>query len=297
MSALAPALTYALPARRHPVVQFILYQPLGAGGLVFIVIMALAAIFAPWVTPYDPLTVDYGSMLAAPSWQHWMGTDSFGRDMLTRVIYGARTALAVGFLASFVGSTAGAIIGVVSAYFGGKIDMIIQGFMDILLSFPIIVLALTVVAMLGQNIVFGVDINLIIAISIPMVPRVGRVVRASALAIRELPYIDAARAAGFTNTRIIFRHMVPNVVAPYLIMLTAYVAQAILSEASLSFLGLGVTEPTASWGLMLSGAAADFYQQAPWMIIFPGLAISLAVFAFNLFGDSLRDWLDPKIKI
>jgi peptide/nickel transport system permease protein len=169
--------------------------------------------------------------------------------------------------------------------------------MDILLSFPIIVLALTVVAMLGQNIVFGVDINLIIAISIPMVPRVGRVVRASALAIRELPYIDAARAAGFTNTRIIFRHMVPNVVAPYLIMLTAYVAQAILSEASLSFLGLGVTEPTASWGLMLSGAAADFYQQAPWMIIFPGLAISLAVFAFNLFGDSLRDWLDPKIKI
>jgi len=297
MSALAPALTYALPARRHPVVQFILHQPLGAGGLVFIVIMALAAIFAPWVTPYDPLTVDYGSMLAAPSWQHWMGTDSFGRDMLTRVIYGARTALAVGFLASFVGSTAGAIIGAVSAYFGGKIDMIIQGFMDILLSFPIIVLALTVVAMLGQNIVFGVDINLIIAISIPMVPRVGRVVRASALAIRELPYIDAARAAGFNNTRIIFRHMVPNVVAPYLIMLTAYVAQAILSEASLSFLGLGVTEPTASWGLMLSGAAADFYQQAPWMIIFPGLAISLAVFAFNLFGDSLRDWLDPKIKI
>jgi len=191
----------------------------------------------------------------------------------------------------------GAVIGVVSAYFGGKIDMIIQGVMDILLSFPIIVLALTVVAMLGQNIVFGVDINLIIAISIPMVPRVGRVVRASALAIRELPYIDAARAAGFTNTRIIFRHMVPNVVAPYLIMLTAYVAQAILSEASLSFLGLGVTEPTASWGLMLSGAAADFYQQAPWMIIFPGLAISLAVFAFNLFGDSLRDWLDPKIKI
>ena len=297
MSAIAPALSYKVPARRHPVAQFILHQPLGAGGLVCIVIMALAAIFAPWVTPYDPLAVDYGSMLAAPSWQHWMGTDSFGRDVMTRVIYGARTALAVGFLASLVGSTGGAVIGVVSAYFGGKIDMLIQGVMDILLSFPIIVLALTVVAMLGQNIVFGVDVNLIIAISIPMVPRVGRVVRASALAIRELPYIDAARAAGFTNTRIIFRHMVPNVVAPYLIMLTAYVAQAILSEASLSFLGLGVTEPTASWGLMLSGAAADFYQQAPWMIIFPGVAISLAVFAFNLFGDSLRDWLDPKIKI
>ena len=191
----------------------------------------------------------------------------------------------------------GAVIGVISAYYGGKIDLLIQGIMDILLSFPIIVLALVVVAMLGQKIVLGVDVNLIVAIGIPMVPRVARVVRASALAIRELPYIDAARAAGFSDARIIFRHMVPNVVAPYLIMLTAYVAQAILSEASLSFLGLGVTEPTASWGLMLSGSAADFYQQAPWMIVFPGLAISLAVFAFNLFGDSLRDWLDPKIKI
>ena len=294
---IASAITYKIPPRRHPALQFMLHQPLGAAGLVFIVVMALVAVFAPLVTPYDPLAVDYGGMLAAPSWQHWMGTDSFGRDVFSRIMYGARTALAVGFLASFLGSTIGAIIGVMSAYFGGKIDMLIQGVMDILLSFPIIVLALVVVAMLGQKIVFGVDVNLIIAIGIPMVPRVSRVVRASALAIRELPYIDAARAAGFSNTRIIFRHMVPNVVAPYLIMLTAYVAQAILSEASLSFLGLGVTEPTASWGLMLSGSAADFYQQAPWMIVFPGLAISLAVFAFNLFGDSLRDWLDPKIKI
>ncbi len=293
---IASAITYKIPRRRHPAVQFMLHQPLGAAGLVFIVVMALVAVFAPLVTPYDPLTVDYGGMLAAPSWQHWMGTDSFGRDVFSRIIYGARTALAVGFLASFLGSTIGAIIGVMSAYFGGKIDMLIQGVMDILLSFPIIVLALVVVAMLGQKMVFGVDVNLIIAIGIPMVPRVSRVVRASALAIRELPYIDAARAAGFSNTRIIFRHMVPNVVAPYLIMLTAYVAQAILSEASLSFLGLGVTEPTASWGLMLSGSAADFYQQAPWMIVFPGLAISLAVFAFNLFGDSLRDYLDPRFK-
>lgn len=294
---IASAITYKIPKRRPPAVQFMLHQPLGAAGLLFIVVMAFAAIFAPWVTPYDPLTVDYAGMLAAPSWEHWMGTDSFGRDVFSRIIYGARTALAVGFLASFLGSSIGAVIGVISAYFGGKIDLLIQGIMDILLSFPIIVLALVVVAMLGQKIILGVDVNLIIAIGIPMVPRVARVVRASALAIRELPYIDAARAAGFSNTRIIFRHMVPNVVAPYLIMLTAYVAQAILSEASLSFLGLGVTEPTASWGLMLSGSAADFYQQAPWMIVFPGLAISLAVFAFNLFGDSLRDWLDPKIKI
>jgi peptide/nickel transport system permease protein len=196
-----------------------------------------------------------------------------------------------------VGIAVGSVIGVASAYFGGRTDLFIQGVMDVLLSFPIIVLAITVVAVLGHYVVLGVDINLIIAIAVPMLPRVERVVRASALAIREMPYVDAARAAGYSPARIIFRHMVPNVVAPYLILLTAFVAQAILAEASLSFLGLGVTEPTPSWGLMLSGAAADFYQQAPWMIVFPGIAISLAVFAFNLFGDSLRDWLDPKIKL
>ena len=289
--------TYRVPKRRHPVTAFIVTQPLGALGLTVIVLMCLAAIFANVVAPYDPLAVDFGQLLAPPTWAHPLGTDSFGRDVFSRIIYGARTALAVGFLSAIFGATIGATIGVVSAYFGGRIDLFIQRLMDILLSFPIIVLALSVVAVLGKNIVFGVDINLIIAIGIPMIPTVTRVVRSSALAIRELPYIDAARAAGFSHTRIIFRHMVPNVVAPYLIMLTAFVAQAILLEASLSFLGLGVTEPTPAWGLMLTGAAIDFYQQAPWMIIFPGVAISLSVFAFNLFGDSLRDWLDPKIKL
>ena len=297
MTAATTTIPYKVPRRRHPVLQFMVQQPLGAAGLAFIVLMAVCAVFAPWVAPYDPLTVDYASMLAAPSADHWLGTDSFGRDVLSRIIYGARTALAVGFLASFLGSTLGATIGVVSAYFGGKTDLVIQRIMDVLLSFPIIVLAITVVAVLGKNYVLGIDVNLVIAIGLPMMPKVARVVRSSALAIRELPYIDAARTAGFSDTRIIFRHMAPNVVAPYLIMVTAFVAQAILAEASLSFLGLGVTEPTASWGLMLSGAAADFYQQAPWMIVFPGIAISLAVFAFNLFGDSLRDWLDPKIKV
>ena len=297
MSTAVSTIAYKAPKRRHPVVLFMSQQPLGAAGLVIIVLMGVCAAFAQWVAPYDPLAVDYTAMLAAPSADHWLGTDSFGRDVLSRIIYGARTALAIGFIASFLGSTVGAVIGVVSAYFGGKTDLIIQGVMDVLLSFPIIVLAITVVAVLGNHVVLGLDINLIIAIAIPMLPRVERVVRASALAVRELPYVDAARAAGYSHARIIFRHMVPNVVAPYLIMLTAFVAQAILAEASLSFLGLGVTEPTPSWGLMLSGSAADFYQQAPWMIVFPGIAISLGVFAFNLFGDSLRDWLDPKIKL
>ncbi|MGH8633759.1 MAG: ABC transporter permease, partial [Burkholderiales bacterium] len=288
---------YTVPKRRHPVLLFMTQQPLGAAGLVIIIAMCVCAAFAQWVAPFDPLTVDYAAQLASPSAVHWLGTDSFGRDVLSRIIYGARTALAIGFIASLLGCTAGAVIGVASAYFGGKTDLVIQGVMDVLLSFPIIVLAITVVAVLGNYVVLGIDINLIIAIAIPMLPRVERVVRASALAIREMPYVDAARTAGYSHARIIFRHMVPNVVAPYLILLTAFVAQAILAEASLSFLGLGVTEPTPSWGLMLSGAAADFYQQAPWMIVFPGIAISLAVFAFNLFGDSLRDWLDPKIKL
>jgi len=297
MSTVASVISYELPKRRHPVLQFVRQQPLGAAGLVIIILMTVASLFAKFVSPYDPLTVDYGAMLARPSWEHWLGTDAFGRDVLSRIIYGARTALLVGFLASFVGSTLGAVIGVVSAYFGGRVDMVIQRFMDVLLAFPIIVLALAVVAVLGKFLVGGLDLNLIVAIAIPMVPKVARVVRASALAVREMPYIDAARAAGYSDARIIFRHIVPNVVAPYLIMFTAFVAQAILLEASLSFLGLGVTEPTPAWGLMLSGSSAEFYREAPWMIVFPGVAISLAVFAFNLFGDSLRDWLDPKIKL
>lgn len=288
---------YKVPKRRHPILQFIILQPTGALGLAVILIMMIAAIFADVVAPYDPVAVDFGAMLGAPSLEHLFGTDAFGRDVFSRIIYGARTALAVGFLSAITGCTIGAIIGVVAAYFGGKIDMVISALIDIMLSFPIIVLALVVVAVLGKGQWLGIDFNLIGAIAIPVIPKVARVLRSSALAIREMPYVDAARAAGYSNTRIIFRHIVPNVTAPYLILFTAYVAQAILLEASLSFLGLGVTEPTPAWGLMLSGNASDFYREAPWMIIFPGVAISLAVFAFNLFGDALRDWLDPKIKV
>lgn len=292
-----PAVTYRVPKKRHPVLAFALTQPLGTAGLLFILAIILSAVFADVVAPYDPLQLNYMAILAPPSLEHPFGTDNFGRDIFSRVIYGARTALAIGFISSLLGCSIGALIGMVSAYFGGTIDTIIQRIMDVLLSFPIIVLALAVVAVLGKNVVLGVDVNLIIAIGLPIIPKVARVVRSSTLAIRELPYIDAARASGFSHRRIVMRHILPNVTAPYLIMLTAFVAQAILLEASLSFLGLGVTEPTPSWGLMLSGSAADFYREAPWMIIFPGVAISLAVFAFNLFGDSLRDWLDPKMKM
>jgi peptide/nickel transport system permease protein len=292
-----PTVTYNIRKRRPALVEFCIAQPLGAISGVAILVMLFAGMFAELVAPFDPLTIDFGAMLSAPSATHPMGTDAFGRDIFSRVIYGARTALTIGFFSSLFGCTLGAVVGVSSAYFGGRIDMAVQRFIDVMLAFPIIVLALVVVAMLGRNLVGGVDVNLIVAIAIPIVPKVARVVRSAALSIREMPYIDAARAAGFSHTRIIFRHMVPNVSAPFLIMFTAFIAQAILLEASLSFLGLGVTEPTPAWGLMLSGNASDFYREAPWMILFPGLAISVAVFAFNLFGDSLRDWLDPKFKV
>ena len=272
--------------------RFARRRPLGAAGAVIIVIMALTAMLAGLIAPYDPLTNDYGAMLQAPTRAHLLGTDAFGRDVLSRIIYGSRTALWVGFASSFMGATLGAILGVGSAYFGGKIDLIVQRLMDLLLSFPLIILALVVVAVLGTG-----TLNVILAITVPMVPRCALVVRSSALALREMPFVEAARALGFGPMRIIVRHMLPNVMAPYLIMLTAFLGQAILLEASLSFLGLGVAEPQAAWGLMLRGAAVDFAERAPWMGIYPGIAISLSVFAFNLLGDSLRDALDPKLRM
>ena len=272
--------------------RFTRQRPLGAVGAAIIGIMIAAAVLAGFVAPYDPLATDYATMLQAPSSFHWFGTDSFGRDVLTRIIYGSRTALWIGFASAFLGATLGALIGVTSAYFGGKIDLVLQRFMDLLLSFPLIILALVVVSLLGSGMT-----NVIFAITVPMVPRCALVLRSSALTLREMPFVEAARALGFGPTRIILRHMLPNVMAPYLIMLTAFLGQAILLEASLSFLGLGVTEPQAAWGLMLRGAAVDFAERAPWMAIYPGIAISLSVFAFNLLGDSLRDAIDPKLRV
>jgi len=273
------------------VVGFARRRPLGAAGAVIIVLMVVLAATAGFIAPYDPLANNYGAMLSAPGAHHWLGTDAFGRDVLSRIIYGSRTALTVGLGASLLGATFGSAIGVASAYFGGRVDLLVQRVMDIFFAFPVIVLALAVVAILGTG-----TGNVILAIATPMIPRCARVVRSSALAAREMPYVDAARASGFGHARIILRHMLPNVMAPILIMATAFLGEAILLEASLSFLGLGVQEPTAAWGLMLRGAAVEFAESAPWMAIFPGLAISLAVFGFNLFGDSLRDALDPRLR-
>lgn len=266
-------------------------KPLGAAGAIIVLLMIFAATFADFLTSYDPVKNSFAEMTQAPSLKHLLGTDQFGRDLFSRIIYGARTALLVSFSSSIVGATLGLILGVGSAYFGGRVDLIFQRVMDVFMAFPLIIMALAVVAIFGT----GAQ-NVIIAITIPFIPRCARVVRSSALAIREVPYIDAARANGFSHARIILRHMVPNVMAPFLIMITSFVGQAMLLEASLSYLGLGVQEPTPAWGLMLQGGAEEYALSAPWMAIFPGLAITLGVIGFNLFGDAVRDVLDPRMR-
>lgn len=271
--------------------RFMRRQPLGTAAAVAILTMLVVATLAPWLAPYDPLANDFGAMFAAPSAHHWFGTDAFGRDVLSRIIYGARTALLIGFSASIAGATLGAVVGVTGAYFGGTTDLLVQRLADIFISFPIIILALAIVTILGSG-----TVNLVLAIALSFVPRIELVIRASALSVREMTYVEAARAVGASPWRIIFRHMVPNVTAPYLVMLTAFLGQAILLEASLSFLGLGVNEPTPAWGLMLSGAAVEFVQRAPWMAVFPGLAIMTTVLAFNVLGDALRDAFDPRLR-
>jgi len=278
------------PSLMSSFVRFLRKQPLGSVGLFIVALMVVVAAFAPFLSSYNPIENSFESMLQAPNIAFLLGTDEFGRDVLTRIMYGARTALLVGLVAACIGSSIGLVLGVASAYFGGRIDLIFQRIMDVFMAFPLIILALAVVSIFGT----GVQ-NVILAITIPFIPRCARVVRSSALAIREMPYIDAARANGFSNTRIILRHMVPNVMAPFLIMLTASVGQAILLEASLSFLGLGVQEPTPAWGLMLRNAQ-DYIESASWVAIWPGVAITLAVFGFNIFGDAVRDALDPRLR-
>ena len=298
------------PSLFKRVTAFMRKQPLGTAGLILVIIFVLMAIFANLLTVHDPESGEFYDQFTAPmsvseagEVYYLLGSDEFGRDVFTRIIYGARTALFVGIVCAFIGSTIGLILGVASAYFGGWTDTIMQRIMDIMMAFPLIILALAIVIAsrspvitqfipaTAENSIYFV----IIAITIPFIPKCARVVRSSALAIREIPYIDAARANGFSHSRIIMRHMVPNVMAPFLIMVTAFVGQAILLEASLSYLGMGVQEPTPAWGLMLR-SSQEFMRDEPYLAIFPGLAITLAVFGFNLFGDAVRDALDPRLR-
>lgn len=265
---------------------------MGAAAGAVILLMIIAALLADFIAPYDPLETSFLLMLRPPSFEHPMGTDAFGRDVWSRILYASRTALVVGFSVAILGTAGGVLVGATSAYFGGRTDLVLQRLMDVVLSFPLIILAIAVVTIVGTGV-----LNVIVAITIPVVPRVARVVRSSALAIRQMAYVEAAQAMGASHARVIARHMLPNLAAPTLIMLTAYLGQAILLEASLSYLGLGVAEPVPAWGLMLRGAGMQFLERAPWLAIMPGVAISLAVIAFNLLGDSLRDALDPRLRM
>lgn len=284
----------ATSASDSALVEFARREPLGLAALTVILLLLAAAALADFIAPYSPFENDYGAMLSVPSASHWLGTDNYGRDILTRIVYGARPALIVGFVSSFAGCTVGALVGTLSAYFRGWVDLAVQRLVDIILTIPVVVIAIVASVVLGHNQVGVVDLNLIAAISFAVMPPVVRVVRSAALSVREMEYIDAARTSGFSTARIILRHMLPNVAAPYLIMLTGYIGQAILLGAALTYVGMGVSEPQPDWGLMLAGEAANFYREAPWMIIAPGLAVTVTVFAFNLLGDSLRNWLDPR---
>ncbi|MFN4087581.1 MAG: ABC transporter permease [Alphaproteobacteria bacterium] len=263
--------------------------PLGAFGLVVVIIFVMAAVFAGTIAPYDPTSTNARSSLAAPGGAHLLGADFMGRDMFSRIIHGAQISLAVGIGSTLIGCFFGVAIGLMSGFLLGWFDLITQRIIDIMQALPLLVFALVMAAALGPSLR-----NTIIAISIPVIPHVARVIRANTLALREMPFVEAAKAQGMSDLRVAVRHVLPNTVAPVIVLATAQLGSAILTEASLSFLGLGIPEPHPSWGRMLSESAAEYVRTAPWLVIFPGLAISLAVFGTNLLGDAVRDILDPR---
>ncbi|HEX2440235.1 MAG TPA: ABC transporter permease [Methylomirabilota bacterium] len=287
------AIPEALPRRRgrsSGAWRFVRRNPLGAIGGLLVLLMIVAAIFADAFATHNPVRTS-SRVLVAPGSEFWLGTDNLGRDLYSRVVHGARISLAVGLASTLLGALVGGLIGLVSGYAGGTTDLVTQRLMDIMQALPILVLALVLAAALGPSLT-----NTVIAISVVIAPRAARVVRASVLAIREFVYVESARALGVSHARVAWRHILPNTFGPFIVLVTAQLGGAILAEAALSFLGLGVPEPYPSWGRMLSIAAAEYAEKAPWLVIWPGLAISLAVFGTNLLGDALRDTLDPRLR-
>ena len=265
-------------------------NPLGAAGGLMVLLLLIAALFADAFATHNPVRTS-SRVLVAPGAEFWLGTDNLGRDLYSRVLHGARISLVVGLTSTLLGAVSGGLVGLVSGYLGGTTDLVAPRVMDIMQALPILVLALVLTAALGPSLT-----NTVIAISVVIAPRAARVVRASVLAIREFVYVESARALGVSHARVAWRHILPNTFGPFIVLVTAQLGGAILAEAALSFLGLGVPEPYPSWGRMLSIAAAEYAQKAPWLVIYPGLAISLAVFGTNLLGDALRDTLDPRLR-
>jgi ABC-type dipeptide/oligopeptide/nickel transport system permease subunit len=266
-------------------------KPLGAVSAALIAVIVLTAIFADVLAPYDPLAAQPEIRLAFPSWEHPFGTDDIGRDVLSRVIYGSRISLWVGLLAVGIGTVVGMVIGLLCGYCEGRTDLVFQRIMDAIQAIPGLVLALAIVSVLTPN-----TTNAMLAIAMVIIPGNSRIVRGAVLAAKQNRYVEAAQAIGCRHPRIILTHILPNVTAPILVIGSIWLGNAILIEASLSFLGVGTQPPTPSWGLMLSSSGRAFMEQAPWLALFPGLAISLAVLGFNLFGDTLRDAWDPKLR-
>ena len=263
--------------------------PLGAVGALIVITFVLVAIFAPLITSFDPTSTNARASLAKPGSANVLGADFMGRDMWARIAYGARISLAVGIGATVLSCLIGVTVGLLSGFFGGWVDLIVQRLIDIMQSLPLLVMALVMAAALGPSLT-----NTIVAIAIPSIPNIARIIRSNTLQLREMPYVEAARAVGMSEVSIAVRHVLPNTIAPLIVLGTAQLGSAILTEASLSFLGLGIPEPHPSWGRMLSESAAEYVRTAPWLVIFPGIAISLAVFGTNLLGDALRDILDPR---
>ncbi|WP_404332462.1 nickel transporter permease [Mesobacillus maritimus] len=259
-------------------------------GAIIVFIFAIIAIFAPYIAPQDPLHMEITNKLESPSAGHWLGTDDKGRDILSRIIYGSRISLTVGVLSTLLGATIGIVLGIVAGYYGRWVDSLLMRVCDVLLAFPGILLALAIVSVLGAS-----TTNVIIAVAFFAVPTFARIVRGSTLSVKKLEYIDAIRAMGASDFRIIFKHILPNILSPIIVQATLYIASAIITASALSFLGMGTQPPDPEWGTMLS-QGRSYIRQAPHITLFPGLVILMVVIGFNLFGDGLRDALDPKSK-
>ena len=279
--------------RRHggPAWRWLRARPLGALSIGLIAALVVLALFAPVLTPYDPLAQDASAQAKSPSAAHPLGTDYLGRDVLSRVIVGVRPSLGVGLVSVAIALVAGSTLGLVSGYLGGTVDLLLQRIVDVLLTLPGLVLALALLAIVGTGFA-----SLIGVIAVVLSPGIARVVRSATLVVTATGYIESARAIGARDTRIVTRHVLPNTLATILVLASLNLGNAILFEAALSFLGLGVQPPQPSWGNMLSGPARAYFEVAPWMAVFPGIAVSLSVLGFNLLGDTLRDAFDPRLQ-
>ena len=291
MTGLPPATTRGVLhfCRRvgRTVVGFSREHPLGAAAALVLLAMLVLGIVGPWITPHDPAETNIPNLLQPPSSEHWLGTDAIGRDLASRLMAGARTAVLIGFTAAFVGTTVGTLLGIVSGYAGRWVDILVQRVMDAMMAFPFLILAVAVVAVIGSSIT-----NVIAVIAFLLIPRANRVSRSITLSVREREYVEGARALGAGPLRIIFPHVLPQTMSAFIVVLTLAVGQSILAEASLGFLGLGVPPPDPSWGRELHDGQ-DFFRNAPHLVLYPGIVLALAVFAANIFGDALRDKLDP----